>query len=509
MMAMMAGTLTAQITDPTYWDRVQLYANWKFDYDTVRINRLHIENQTGFDSTGNLFMYRGTTPANGKLLIGNGSGFVMANLASSDGTITITNGAGTIDLASNVTPGDLSGFTETYVPYGASDGSLDESVNFTYGSTVAGLGLGISLDNTAVDPASWTTLGLTSTNGWAYMTMGSDEASYLYFRDAAETTSYWIVGHDRSGGIFKIDNNTEDEDLQLGAFNFSITEDEGGQNTTYTGNGWTMGGRVDITHAAADANTGLTVDLSNASATGKVVEFQHQGTTKFQVSYTGSTVINKTTNDATHALNVGNNGASATGNILQLSNTSGEQTSFNISGKIGKYAGTTPASGSILQGDGTDMEFLTLGTAGQALIVNAGATAATWGVPTQRMPLGGVQDLTIGASTTTYISYNQVSNAVEARRNYIMPMAGTIREMYVVMSGTQDASGSLVITMRKNGSSQTLAVTVAAGSGTGTYSDTSNSFSVSAGDLVSIQVTNNATATSARIVSVVTVFEHQ
>ncbi len=43
-----------------------------------------------------------TVPTNGKLLIGNGTGYASANLTSSNSSVTITNGAGTIDL---VVPG--------------------------------------------------------------------------------------------------------------------------------------------------------------------------------------------------------------------------------------------------------------------------------------------------------------------------------------------------------------------------------------------------------------------
>jgi hypothetical protein len=40
-----------------------------------------------------------TTPTNGQLLIGNGSGYTLATLSNSDGTVAITNGAGSIDIS--------------------------------------------------------------------------------------------------------------------------------------------------------------------------------------------------------------------------------------------------------------------------------------------------------------------------------------------------------------------------------------------------------------------------
>ena len=193
----------------------------------------------------------------------------------------------------------------------------------------------------------------------------------------------------------------------------------------------------------------------------------------------------------------------------QVALTIDHDRSVMLEGKIKEYGNATPGAGSLLVGDGTDMDLFTLGSAGQVLTVNSGATAPEWATPTCSQVLGGNQDLTIPASTTTYVAFHSTSNAIEARRNEVFPVAGTIKNMYVLLSGTQNASGSIVLTMRKNGASQAVTVTIAAGSGSGVYSDTSNSFSVAAGDLVCIQVQNNATAASARIVSVVVEFEQQ
>lgn len=47
-------------------------------------------------------LFTNATPGNGELLIGNGTDFTKATLASADGSVTITNGAGTIDLSVSV-----------------------------------------------------------------------------------------------------------------------------------------------------------------------------------------------------------------------------------------------------------------------------------------------------------------------------------------------------------------------------------------------------------------------
>jgi hypothetical protein len=105
-----------------------------------------------------------------------------------------------------------------------------------------------------------------------------------------------------------------------------------------------------IAHNVADANTALTVTNSNASSTGAIVEFKWNGTTKFQVTATGSTVVNKDTNDSVHALKVGQNHASSTGNILTMASVGADVTSFNKAGKINLYAGAAPTDAKVLVG---------------------------------------------------------------------------------------------------------------------------------------------------------------
>jgi hypothetical protein len=83
-----------------------------------------------------------------------------------------------------------------------------------------------------------------------------------------------------------------------------------------------------------------------------------------------------------------------------------------------------------------------------------------------------------------------------------MPIAGTIKNFYVRMATAQPAGGSLVLTLRKNAVSQSVTVTFSSTDGANvTKSDTVNSFTVAAGDLISIQAANANTANSGTVVS--------
>ena len=117
--------------------------------------------------------------------------------------------------------------------------------------------------------------------------------------------------------------------------------------------------------------------------------------------------------------------------------------------------------------------------------------------------------VTLGASTTSYVSFCAfTTNSTEANRQVIIPVAGTIKNLYVLTSTTQSAAGTQVCTCRKNGANTAVVATITAGAAAGTFSDTTNSVSVAAGDKLSLQVQNNAASgTAATIVSVAIIIE--
>jgi len=123
---------------------------------------------------------------------------------------------------------------------------------------------------------------------------------------------------------------------------------------------------------------------------------------------------------------------------------------------------------------------------------------------------GQVYGSTVGASSTIYFAITGLTagNATETNRQFAVPVAGTIRDFYVKMSGTQSATGTLVITIRNNAASSSVTLTVSSADGASpTKSNTANTLAVAAGDLISIQAVNNATVTSASILSMAFIIE--
>lgn len=111
---------------------------------------------------------------------------------------------------------------------------------------------------------------------------------------------------------------------------------------------------------------------------------------------------------------------------------------------------------------------------------------------------------TVASSTTVFgaVTCGSSLNASEPGRQSITPKAGTFKYAYVRTSTTQSANNSMVFTMSKNTSLQSIVITIAAGSAAGTFSDLTNSVSASAGDKLAWKIQNNATATSAAITSI-------
>jgi hypothetical protein len=106
----------------------------------------------------------------------------------------------------------------------------------------------------------------------------------------------------------------------------------------------------------------------------------------------------------------------------------------------------------------------------------------------------------LSAGLVTYANFsNLAGSGTEATRRLPMPNACTLSNFYFLMSTNQPATGSLVLTIRKNSADTALVITVAAGSVAGTYSNTSNSATFVAGDLMAIKFTNNASTNSGSI----------
>jgi len=86
-----------------------------------------------------------------------------------------------------------------------------------------------------------------------------------------------------------------------------------------------------------------------------------------------------------------------------------------------------------------------------------------------------------------------------ARFNLILPHAGTLALFSLQTNSAQPGTGNLVATVIVNNAASALTVTVAAGGAAQLVTDSTHTVAVSAGDLLSIDIKNNAATASAQI----------
>lgn len=111
---------------------------------------------------------------------------------------------------------------------------------------------------------------------------------------------------------------------------------------------------------------------------------------------------------------------------------------------------------------------------------------------------------TIAASLTQYgsIGSTNFTNSENAK-GMVVTDAGIIRNFYISTKTAQPGTGTLTITLRKNGNDTPVQIVIPAGATSGIFSDTSHSASVSPGDLLTFSLVNSsATDVSAAVVGV-------
>lgn len=121
---------------------------------------------------------------------------------------------------------------------------------------------------------------------------------------------------------------------------------------------------------------------------------------------------------------------------------------------------------------------------------------------------GNVGSGTVGNGATDYLAPFATSvQTVEGNAQIVIPITGHIKNLYVNTITSQPSTGSLVFTARTctpssgacTGTGTALTCTVASSGGAGTCTDTSDSVAVTAGQLLSLGVTNNASTSSCEI----------
>src|SRR5262249_28882020 len=144
---------------------------------------------------------------------------------------------------------------------------------------------------------------------------------------------------------------------------------------------------------------------------------------------------------------------------------------------------------------------LQLGIIGATTIIRSVAWEV---IGSTSQPLGSwLNTGTVAASTTAFIGPDEpasTSTTTENLEGVVIPYAATAKNLCIRTNTTQSANNSLVVTLRKNGTTSTaLVITIAAGSIAAIYCDNTDTVSLAAGDWIDFQIVNNANVSSAQL----------
>lgn len=141
-------------------------------------------------------------------------------------------------------------------------------------------------------------------------------------------------------------------------------------------------------------------------------------------------------------------------------------------------------------GSGANSDITSLSGLTTPLSTAQGGTGRNSGVPSVLAFSTGVT--TLAANATWFFSVGNAAT-IEAQVYFTAPVAGTIKNLYAQAAAVPGAGQTYTYAVMKNGAPQTLTCQTAGGAASGSH-DTTHSFSVAAGDLVTVRVLVSVTA---------------
>lgn len=183
----------------------------------------------------------------------------------------------------------------------------------------------------------------------------------------------------------------------------------------------------------------------------------------------------------------------------------------DVSVADGGTGASSLTANSVILGNGTSTlsgNLVAPGTSGNVLTSNGTTWASTAPAASAGKSFWQIWlSASFGATSTNYAQYTNFSTT-EANCRFYIPLAGTFKNFYFYTLSAQSGTGSLVATVRKNAVATSVTTTVSAGAAAGTFSDTTHSFTVAAGDYITIEFVNNASSSSATVQTIAIEFDN-
>ena len=377
------------------------------------------------------------TPSNGQVLIGNGSGYTVANITGTS-PITVTNGAGTIAIGFNGETLPTSATVNSTLRWNGSDWVANAGV-LADGSNNLNVTGGLDVDGTA-------TIGALS--GVVKATAGVLSAGQVNL--TSEVTGVLPIANGGTGAnnattaLANLNGQPLDADLTAVAglsSNGIVVRTGAGAFSTRS---LTQGANITITNADGVAGS-PTIALSTS--------LNFSGTTVTGGTFNSSTLSNPTLSGTvtisglTPSRPVRTDGAGAlTTGAISLS-TATDVTGVLPVGNGGTGISTTPTANQILVGNGTGYSLKTL-TAGTGTSIVDGGSTLTINNTSQIIPAGTVTNATLVWNGTSWVENTNVT---------MVPATGN-----TVVGGSFDVNGNVEL-----GDAITDVVTITAGTITG------------------------------------------
>lgn len=468
-----------------------------------------------------------------------GNGQIYYNSVSNK--FRVSQGGAWADLVSTAT-GTISGSgTANYVPYFSGPSSISSSPIYINSATNL-VGIGTTSPNSPLTIS--TTSNSQAINISNFQTSSQDifgVSASVSLDDGGNYTSsqygadFYATGsgsNDYSVGVRGRSDATNYNSDSIGVWG-SAVNGTGVYGNSTGGTGVFALGAVGL--SASGSSIGAVI--SNSSATGTALSVSQGNASGKALSVSGTSYFNgnvgigQSSPDVRFHLTGGTNSDAITSGytatpVAKIIDTNGTVGKSALLVATGRNAGDTPVlsvgfknvvtnaytsymevNGNGNVGVGTTSAPYPLTVSGTVAISASGAglrfpdsTTQTTAARTQLIGTGLPSPVPAGATVFHSFGFGS-TNATEANKQLVMASSGNLEKFYVVTNTAQPATGSLVITVRKNGVDTALTLTIPSSAAAGVYSNTVNSISVSAGDLISISFSNSASTNSAAIVS--------